>query len=356
MGLEVLGLDRSQAWDDALASHPASGLDVYFTSGYHRSHCLGQPEEARLLRFTRGQEQLVYPFRLRTIEKVGDEALAGADRDIESVYGFTGPLATTSDPAFLNEAWEAFSNWAAQESVVAEFVRFNPLLTTERFAPGEMSCERVRDHVVIDLTLEDERLWRESYGKTNRNMIRKAERLGLSVSFEPLEEHLDTFVCLYHETMGRNRAAQEYYFDGAHFAALARESPAIAAVARRQGRDLAVSLFLVGPNWMHYHLSGCSEEGLDAAANNLILHRAVGEARRLGLSLLHLGGGRTGSPEDLLLRFKAGFSPLRRPVLVGRRVHRRDRYEELCALRRAQVSTLPAGYFLGYRYEPRPPS
>lgn len=356
MGLEVFGLDQSRAWDDALASLPSPGVDVYFKSGYHRSHCLGEPAEARLLRFARGQEQLLYPFRLRRIEKVGEKNLTGTDRDIESIYGFTGPLATTGDPDFLKEAWDAFTHWAAEESVVAEFVRFNPLLTNERFAPMEMACEKVRDHVVIDLSLDDERLWRESYGKANRNMIRKAERLGLSVSFEPLAEHLDTFVRLYRETMDRNRAGQEYYFDRAHFAVLARESSAIAAVARRQSLELAVSLFLVGPGWTHYHLSGCSEEGLDAAANNLILHRAVGKARQLGSSLLHLGGGRTGDPGDLLLRFKAGFSPLRRGVSIGRRVHRPERYDELCALRRAQVSTVPARHFLAYRYEPRPPA
>lgn len=354
MGLEVFGLESSEAWDAALAPHEPLGLDLYFGAGYHRSHCLGQLAEARLFLYRSDREQLVYPFRLREIQRIGDVPVDGLYRDMESVYGFTGPLATTSDPAFLTEAWRAFTDWAAEQRVVAEFIRFNPLLTNERFAPALVTSERVREHVVLELRRDPDLIWREAYSKSNRNMIRKAQRHGLGVTFDSLENHLDSFVRLYHLTMDRNRAAGEYYFERAHFEALARGVRARVAVARRSGRDLAISLFLIGPDWMHYHLSGCSEEGLAAGANNLILHEAVLEARSLGLGLLHLGGGRTADPADPLLRFKASFSPQRRPVMIGRRVHMKGPYDEFCALRRAQVPSVPAGFFLAYRYEARP--
>jgi len=354
MGVEVFGLGASAAWDAALEPHQPDGVDVYFKAGYHRAHCLSRPEQARLFVFRRDGEQLTYPFRLREIQRVGDAPVGGRYQDIESVYGFTGPLATTNDAAFLTDAWSAFADWAGEQKVVAEFVRFNPLLANEPCAPAEMTCEWVREHVVVDLRLGPDRTWHDAYSKNNRNMIRKAERQGLTTKFEDLGNNVEAFVRLYHETMARNRAADEYYFDLPHFETLARSVPTRVCVARRAGLDVAISLFLIGPDWMHYHLSGCSVEGLGLAANNLILHEAILEASRLGLRLLHLGGGRTGAADDALLRFKSGFSPLRRPVMIGRRVHLPGPYEEFCALRRKQVSSIPASFFLAYRYEPRP--
>ena len=44
-------------------------------------------------------------------------------RDIESVYGFTGPVASTADGDFLAAAWQAFGTWCSTQHVVAEFVR-----------------------------------------------------------------------------------------------------------------------------------------------------------------------------------------------------------------------------------------
>lgn len=353
MSFEVLGLEEAEAWDAALHPHQPSGVDVYFKAGYHRAHCLSAPEQARLFRFRRGGEQLVYTFRLRGIARVGDAPVAGRYQDIEGVYGFSGPIATTNDPEFLAEAWTAFDGWAAEQRVVAEFVRFNPLLANERFAPSSMTCERVRQHVIVDLRRDPDRIWSEVYSKKNRNMIRKAEREGLTVRFEDPDGHVEDFTRLYRETMDRNRAGVEYYFDSAHFGELTRSVPSRVCVAQRGGEQLAISLFLIGPEWMHYHLSGCSDEGLRLAANNLILHSAVLEARRLGLRFLHLGGGRTGAADDPLLRFKSGFSPERLPVLIGRRVHLPATYEHLCALRREQVPSVPASFFLAYRYETR---
>jgi len=353
MSYEVIGLDDAEAWDAALLPHGPLGLDVYFTAGYHRSHCLEAPEEARLFRFRRDGNQFLYAFRLREIRKIGDAPVAGGFRDIESVYGFTGPLATTPDPSFLAEAWAAFETWALEQRVVAEFVRFNPLLENTRFAPPSMTCERVRDHVVLDAGVDPERTWRDVYSKKNRNMIRKAGREGLTVTFGELEGHVASFTRLYRETMDRNRAAAEYYFDSRHFQALSAGVSTRVCVARKGEQELALSLFLIGPDWMHYHLSACSVEGLRLAANNLILHSAALETHRLGLRFLHLGGGRTGSPDDPLLRFKAGFSPQRRPVMIGRRVHLREPYEEFCARRREQHPSVPTGFFLAYRYEDR---
>lgn len=347
---EVVGLDERARWDAALAEWPDGARDVYFSSGYHAAFVVGQHAEGHLFVARDGARRMAYPFLLRPVDRVGDMRVPPGHRDIEGVYGFSGPLAEPADPAFLADAWSAFGEWARGRGVVAEFVRFNPLLGNERFAPEQMTLEAVREHVVLDLRPSEEAIWR-GYSKTNRNMIRKASKAGVRCRMAPVRELLSEFCALYDETMDRNRAGAGYYFGRQHFAALADAVPSLACAASLDGRVVAVSLFLLAPGWMHYHLSGCGEEGLRVAANNRILHEAVLEARRRGLPQLHFGGGRTGSPSDPLLRFKAGFSRARLPVWVGRRVHDAAAYERLCELRRAQVPDIPAGFFLAYRWE-----
>jgi hypothetical protein len=338
-------------WDAAVRSWPASAMDVYFSSGYHRAFAHGESAHATLYVFERNGERLLYPFLLRRIDRVGPEAVSSTYRDIESVYGFTGPLASTADTDFLAAAWRAFDAWCATQHVVAEFVRFNPFLGNERYAAATMLVKTVREHVVLDLGASHDELWK-NYSSVNRNMIRKAEERRVQCEFAPLRDHLDRFTDLYRETMERNEAGEAYYFTREQFAILSDAVPCFVTVARLDGEIAAISLFLTHESRVHYHLSGCADAGLRAAANNLLLHQTVQEARRRGYQTFHFGGGRTGSPADPLLKFKANFSRGRVPALVGGRVHDIGAYERLCALRRAQSSDVPDGYFLAYRYRP----
>ncbi|MFZ8281143.1 hypothetical protein ACO1KQ_14480, partial [Staphylococcus aureus] len=83
---------------------------------------------------TDGGGRLLYPFRLRPITHVGAEAARPGICDIETVYGYTGPLANGAAPDFLERAWRGFAQWVRDQGVVSEFCRFHPLLETERNA------------------------------------------------------------------------------------------------------------------------------------------------------------------------------------------------------------------------------
>jgi hypothetical protein len=349
---ELVTLQHAGRWEALLRGFPPEKLDVYFSPGYHRAVALDEGAEALLFAYEESSERLVYPFLLRRIDAVGERAIPGGHHDIESAYGFTGPVSTTEDGGFLRAAWAAFDEWSRGQRVVAEFVRFNPLLGNHVSRAPAMDLTKVRDHVVLDLTPGEEAVAR-GYAKANRSTIRKAERGGLTCRIGGVQEYLGRFLELYRVTMDRNRAAPGYYFSRAHLETLAEDVPSFACAAARGREVLAVSLFLLGPRRVHYHLSGCSAAGLRAAANNLVLHCAVREACSRGLRLFHFGGGRTGAANDPLLRFKAGFSRGRLPAYVGRRVHSPEVYAELCELRRRQVPSVPGGYFLAYRYEPR---
>ena len=347
MNAAVIGLGGDE-WSAAVERLDES--DVYHLPAYHRVAEANGDGEALAFIAESGEKLLLHPFLRRPIERVGDEPVDGGWVDLESVYGYCGPVATTSDPTFLAAAWEAFADWCGAAGVVAEFIRFNPLLRNERLASAGTAIVRDRETVAVRLDVSADALW-GGYPSVQRNMVRKARMAGLSAA-RTGEEAVDGFADLYHETMRRVGADAWYAFGDAYFAELARLPQLVSFEVREpDGRVAAAALFLRHRTRIHYHLAATRRDSPGGAAN-LLLHEAAEWGRGEGASVLHLGGGRTPAPDDALLRFKAALSRLRLPFYTGRRVHNREMYDDLCSrwLRSARAAA-PPPYFLLYRLE-----
>jgi len=344
----ILTSAEADAWHAALARLPRH--DIYFTPEYHRPY---ENDGATALAFvaTAGEDLLFYPFLLRPIHRVGKSALPSGAADIETVYGYGGPLASSDDPDFLRRSWRAFHDWCWETGVVAEFVRFHPLLANHRLREmDEVDIQLDRQTVALELQPDSERLW-HGYPSRQRNMVRKARKEGLVCRQIASAEALKRFPPLYHETMRRCGADAFYFFSPEYFASLVAElgdRVRFFAVLHRE-RTLAMAIILVHPPFLHYHLS-CSAPSPNLGATNLLLHTVAEWGGKNGCQWLHLGGGRTPRPDDSLLRFKASLSHHRFSFLVGKRIHDRAAYEALCARWRNQYGPAPPPpYFLLYR-------
>lgn len=336
------------AWADAVERLAAA--DVYHSASYHRvAEANG---EGRALAFIaeEGDAMLFHPFLRRTIERVGDESVDDTWSDLESAYGYVGPVATTGDPDFLARAWQAFDDWCAQERIVAEFIRFNPLLQNDRFAASNTLIVDDRDTVVVELADGADALW-ERYPPVQRNMVRKARKAGLEARVLETVDGLAEFRAVYDETMRRLGADPYYDFSDRYFDAFAPELESRARVVKVHGggRALSTCLLLVGPEALHYHLSGSRAEASSLGANNLMLHEAAVWGCGEGLRRFHLGGGRTPTADDSLLRFKRSLSNERALFRSGQRIHNRERYDALCAAWLEQAQRERPPYFLLYR-------
>jgi hypothetical protein len=347
MNVEIAG-SHDPGWADALERLPAA--DVYHAASYHR---LAEANgEGRALAFIvrAGDAMLFHPFLRRPIERVGEETIDGSWSDLESAYGYGGPLATTDDPDFLTRAWQEFDRWCAQERVVAEFVRFNPLLHNERFIGTDTRVVDDRETVVVDLTGGADALW-ERYPAVQRNMIRKARKTGLQARVVDADAGMGEFRAVYEETMRRVGADLYYGFSDGYFNTLVTELGSCARVVevRESGRVAAACVLLLGRKTLHYHLSGSRSQAASLGATNLMLHEAATWGCRQGLLRFHVGGGRTSAPDDSLLRFKRSLSHERVVFRTGQRVHDRERYDELCSAWLRQAAQERPPYFLLYR-------
>ena len=300
--------------------------------------------------------------------------------DISSAYGYGGPLVSTpdGDPAdatlrvrLLATFRAEFSVWCRGQRVVSEFVRFHPLLENEvGFLPRATCCPgaaAARPDALLEIVPANVTIWarlstpeehRRTLSSSARRNLRKAERAGLTFHVESGAQAWADFRRLYTETMLRRSAGGYYLFPERYFDDCRRllgDDAALLGVRRPPAADgtpgalVAAALFLRSERWIHYHLGGSDADALAERPNNLLFVGAMDWGASLGASGMHLGGGYSGGGDDELLRFKAGFSPLRARFHLGRCVHLPDAYDEAVEHWRRRGGSDPGGYFPAYR-------
>lgn len=263
--------------------------------------------------------------------------------DIQSPYGYGGPLANTDDKEFLMRAWNAFVQWCNEHDVLAEFVRFHPLLDNKRFFGGDVVGDR--EVVWIDLTCQD---LLSTYSTRARTAIRKAQKHGLTVEWWQPDRFAAMFPQLYSDHMQVLNADEYYFFSEEYFRALIGWDCAHLAVCKMGEEVLAAAIFLVGPHHLEYHLSAATTSGRQLSATNLLIHEAALRGHHLGCSVMNLGGGTNSAPDNPLLFFKSGFSALRALFSIGKCVHLPVKYAAL-KIEWEKANNRPASRILFYR-------
>lgn len=244
-------------------------------------------------------------------------------KDIQSPYGYGGLLSSTEDPEFLDEADRKFCNWAIERGVIAEFIRFHPMLKNWRFYRGEVVFDRFT--VWIDCTIDNPCSSSET---RHRTAVRKAQRSGVRFEWLAGDKMQMFFPDFYRTSMRLIDADSFYIFNDKYFSALFSLPFVRGATAFIEEEVVAAAVFLT-ENIGEYHLSAKTSNGAKLAASNLIIDSAAMGMRSSGIKSLHLGGGASDDERDSLYFFKKGFSKKRAEFRFGRRVFLISEYEEL---------------------------
>jgi hypothetical protein len=244
--------------------------------------------------------------------------------DIQSPYGYGGPVATTIDNEFLHHAWNNYCEWCSEQNLLVEFIRFHPVVSNQKYYLGEHCHDR--NTVWIDLTIED---ILASYSVRTRTAIRKALKNDLIVEWINGSDFLAVFPDLYRQTMNALQADDFYYFSDRYFQELMEIPNVRLAICRQEQEILACSIFLVSDYSVEYHLSAASNQGKKLCATNLLLHEAALLGKALGCKVLHLGGGTDARDDNPLLFFKSGFSKKLSDFNIGYYIHQPDIYEQM---------------------------
>lgn len=327
--ISILTSADKAEWDNFYGKLPDEIRDINYSFDYNFLYEKNGDGQIRLFVFEQKGHVYFYPFLIRPV--VSDDT-ATEYKDIETVYGYTGPVSTCNDEEFVVAADKSFCNYCLTEKIITEFIRFNPLLQNQKLLERIASINLIalRDYVTVDLSPDNEKILAE-YSSQNRNKIRKAEKAGIEIEFDKDGNRFGDFVSIYLENMKRLNASPMYFFSTEFFdglQGLAKKS-GVLINAIENGVTIGSSVFLKGSLFGHYFLSSATERGRSQAVSNLMLHHGILWAKKSGLKSLHLGGGVTGEESDPLLVFKKNFSQKTLKFYIGKRIHDEKAYSDI---------------------------
>lgn len=270
------------------------------------------------------------------------DALEGEVIDLQSPYGYGGPISNSDDPAFLHFAWGLYTAFCSKQGWLAEFVRFHPLGSGQSGYGGKLIEDR--QAVAIDLSVND---LRSTYSTRCRTAVRKALNNGLSVRIGSQQDMSNIFPEFYREGMRAIGAEEFYLFNDAYFASLSRWEKARLLICYDGDDWLSAGIFLTEGDIMEYHLSTTVLKGRSLGATNLLLDAAAHLGREQGSSYLYLGGGTDSASNNPLFFFKQGFSTSVYPFLIGFAAFDQNKYQTLRSLFISEGK--PVSRFLFYR-------
>lgn len=330
--LHVYTLENSKEWDETVASF--ADYDTYWLSGYtkaFKNHGDGEP----LLIYYECEE-------IRGINVVMKRDIAQDERfavhinkneyfDLATPYGYGGWII---EGEHTEKLFEAYEKWCVENSIISEFVRFHPVVKNYRFAVKNYDVVFSGKTVAMDISTP-EIIW-ENMTSKNRNMVRKAEKNGITIHRGRNFELFEVFRQIYNATMDKDNASEYYYFSNAFYESVLNDLSEDAQIfyALYDEKIIAAAIVLCRNGKLNYHLSGSVKEHQNIAPGNLLLYKAALWGCEKGCKTFHLGGG-VGASEDGLFKFKKSFyrGEDLPQFYIGKKIFDKKKYDKLLAMR-----------------------
>ena len=321
----VVFFDSINDYSELFMRLPSTQRDIYYTAEYNLIYQNNGDGRAACYVYADGGELILYPFLCNPIRPLG-YSLEKEYYDIQGAYGYNGIVTTSQDSSFVLGFHRDFDAFCQENDIVAEFTRFHPLLNNQKLASSSMKTFCSRHTIKLDLTTSIEDIWQHSFTPKNRNVIKKAEKEGVSVVES---SDYECFRRIYNHTM-QNVGAEEFYFFPEQYYSDFQKlicKDLMLCFAVYEGKPIAGSMFMFCGDYAHYHLSGRDLDYYKIAANNAVLWYAIKKAKERGCKWFHFGGGATENEADPLLHFKKNFSRETGEFWFGKRIHNHEVYD-----------------------------
>lgn len=326
MSSETLWIDEKniELWDKAL---PKNAYDVFYKKEYVRLYA-DDKNTAECFVYREDANIYFHPFIRSPVTQSPKYS------DIQTPYGYGGPIATTDDPFFVKNALSEFYTQAKEKGVIAELLKFHPFQdnysTIVQIFPGKIA--KMRNVVWVDINIGEDFRLAKIYPHANRKNINKSVRAGCKIKFGQSEEQWKAYLDLYRQTMEANKASSFYYFDEKYYSDIRKNLAEnyVLVSAEIEGTPQSVLLVLFSKNAAYCHLIGSSGTAMKLGVNNQLHHELILWCKEQGIPKLMIGGGRTNDDEDGLLKFKKNFSDRTEAFYVGEYVLNQAIYDQVC--------------------------
>lgn len=270
--------------------------------------------------------------------------------DIETPYGYGGPLVENYDKNDIKDFFKELNKWAVENKIVSQFFRFHPLLRNHKYFEEFCDTKTFKQTVCIDLQNED--IIYKNMNDKCRNMIKKARKSGIETVIDNSIESWCCFKELYKQTMERNNANEYYFFNKEFFEKLYSQLGSLCNLfcAKLQDKYISMALIYECNELMHYHLSASNKDYLKFGATNILLYEAAKYGAYKNYKSFHLGGG-VGAYDGLFI-FKKSFNKNNLiDFYIGRNIFNHEIYN-LLMLKRKELNAdfdLNTSRMIGYR-------
>lgn len=229
-----------------------------------------------------------------------------------------GPLINWQNSEQVHYVLEFLKEFGKREKV--HFIRISPLLDKSKEGDlKRLDLEKTYTHandaelsVYLDLTKSEESILM-SMRKNTRNLIRKAEKLGVYVKSSENFELWDDFVIAYEDTVKRhNWNAYSLEYIKKEYEVFLNAGNARMFVTYYKDKPISASIFIVHRNQVIYHHSGSLSEFKNLPASYLLHWEAIKYFKNMGLQIYNFWGvspdGDVKHPWYGLSLFKRGFT------------------------------------------------
>ncbi|KSA14301.1 peptidoglycan bridge formation glycyltransferase FemA/FemB family protein [Maribacter dokdonensis] len=316
-------IEHKEKWVEQLAK--IGNTDFYFTYDYHHLS-KSEGEQPILLKYTQGNQSILLPLLLRNIS--GTEY-----KDAISVYGYAGIL-TNDNSSNINasEFQKSLKAFFVEKNIVSVFSRLHPFMDAqEDLLEGLGEITEQGMVVYLDLTLPID-VQRANFNRRLKTYLNKARKVCTVIEGNHKED-LKKFIELYHENMRRVDATDSYFFNEEYFERIMASkdyTPQLMICKDNETqKTIGGAIFIKKDNIVQYHLSGLDADFFDLNPIKLIIDEMRLKSVEEGYTYLNLGGGRGGSNEDSLFRFKSGFSKDFKNFKLWKFVVNEEAYEKL---------------------------
>ena len=324
---KLLKLEDANEWNEYLRRIPDNSKDVYFTPEYYSLYENYGDGEACCFVYEKDGNLVVYPFLKNSITTLGYE-LDTEYYDIQGAYGYNGLISSTDDEKFIAEFWRVFDNWCQKNNVVAEFMRFHPMLKNYEKSKNHFNMIFDRKTVYIDLY---QSVYEISSGLSSgaKKHIRKASREVEIRKADNTNENVEIFNDIYRENMDRVGSIPYLYFNLNHFSNLFKMNSVELFIAYMDNKPIACYSGLVSNDYYATYLSASLTEYNKTGCNSLLYWTMIQSAKEHGCHYIHFGGGTNGDPENSLLKYKMNYSQTLAEFWIGKHIYNKNVYDTI---------------------------
>jgi hypothetical protein len=316
-------------WDIEISSILGK-LPLHFSRSYHLLMMSNGDGEPFLFKYTDAGKILLIPFLKRYIRKINKKRIY----DIQSVYGYTGPISNSRNEYFLKTGFREFNKYCIENNIISELIRFNPIINNHLIINNndEYELTKVKPYVILNLS-KDINTLKLKYKKRLRGYINKAEKeFNNLVKFTKDKNVLNSFYELYRKHMKYLGVENYYYMSEPYFSKLTKmiEKQGFLAYSELDGRIIAGLIFL-SDSEVSYYVHGARDVNIkeNELINKFLFHKSFEFEIMNGMKKIFLGGGVSNKCDDNLFRFKKKFGGEVTTFYMGKRIHHLELYNKI---------------------------